>query len=101
MKRIRIIVLTIILALAACFGCAKEPAETQKEPLSEIDLVKDGKTEYSILLPEEAEEYEQTAADELRTFFEMATGILLEVNTDAGQVSTNEHVFSLGNTKLK
>lgn len=101
MKRIRIIVLTIILALAVCFGCAKEPAETQKEPLSEIDLVKDGKTEYSILLPEEAEEYEQTAADELRTFFEMATGILLEVNTDAGQVSTSDHVFSLGNTKLK
>ena len=68
MKKIIVIVLASLMALTMLFGCAKKE-EGETETFSGIDLVKDGKTEYSILLPENAEDMEQTAASELQTFF--------------------------------
>lgn len=100
MKKIIVIVLASLMALTMLFGCAKKE-EGETETFSGIDLVKDGKTEYSILLPENAEDMEQTAASELQTFFEMATGISLTVRTDDAAVTAQDHVISLGNTSLK
>ena len=49
MKKIIVIVLASLMALTMLFGCAKKE-EGETETFSGIDLVKDGKTEYSILL---------------------------------------------------
>ena len=53
------------------------------EPTGKM-LVTGGKTEYEIVLPQDATDLEQTAAEELSYFFDEATGILLRTRTDLG-----------------
>ncbi len=84
MKRWNKIICALLAATICCsaFACAKPKGETpQKPPVEEapiqdtdVDFVKDGKTSYRVLLPENPTPTESFAAGELRTFFKQATG---------------------------
>ena len=65
-------------------------------------IVKDGKTDYKIVLPENCSSTIKTAASELTTFFYEATGITLPVidDTKVSEVTESSQYISLGNTSL-
>ena len=68
---------------------------------TDIDLVKEGKTDYIIVIPAAADANERTASRELQAFFEEATGIKLTIKTDAGLVfNSNAKHLSIGNTTI-
>ena len=61
-------------------------------------LYRDGKTEYAILLPENASEAERFAGRELTAIFEKA-GVQIETVTDAGMTADPEKKYiAIGNT---
>ncbi|MBO4262928.1 MAG: DUF4838 domain-containing protein [Clostridia bacterium] len=62
-------------------------------------LLRNGKTEYKILLPEKPTERENFAAEELKSFFFEATGIALGVVSDE-RADLKEKYISLGKTLL-
>ena len=64
-------------------------------------LLKDGKTEYKVVVPEVLSTELSIARTELVTIFAEATGVTLEVITDAGlEHGENNKYISLGNTEL-
>ena len=65
-------------------------------------IVKDGKTDYKVVLPENCSSVIMTAASELTTFFYEATGITLPVIDDSqvSEVTASSQYISLGNTSL-
>ncbi len=67
---------------------------------TEIDLVKDGLTDYTVIYPEGNDEPAlNMAISELQVFFAQATGITLSVNTDKDyEWSEDSKVISLGYT---
>ena len=68
---------------------------------TEYDLVKDGATDYVIVVPEDAGEIIEFAAGELQYFLGEATGASFAVETDAGKsYSAASKYLSLGNTSL-
>ena len=74
----------------------------EEQPIEDtaIDLVKDGKSDYKILLPAVATDTENYASGELISFFKQATGISLPVVTDANGVDKNGKYLSIGDTTL-
>lgn len=68
--------------------------------LSDKDLVKDGKSDYTIVYPaEEQSEWVKLAVEELQTFFYQATGIMLPATTDTdAKAAGKTKVLSLGRT---
>lgn len=102
MKKIVAVILAAVLSAATFAGCAKEPdRQDNQNAFSQIDLVKDGKTEYAIVLPADPGQNEQTAAEELRTFFETATGITLPIRSEKAGDKAGDPVFALGDTAIK
>lgn len=72
-------------------------------PEADTYIVEGGRTEYQILLPSDANQYEIKAATELITFFKQATNITLKtVNepTEGIEHSDSAKYFSIGNTKM-
>ncbi len=65
-------------------------------------IVKNGKTDYKVVLPENCSSVVSTAASELTSFFYEATGITLPVVEDSQikEVTQNSQYISLGNTTL-
>lgn len=64
-------------------------------------LVKDGKTDYVVVVPSETSATINVAKDEFIDLFRMATGITLSIVKDAGLTHTeNGKYISLGETKL-
>jgi len=66
------------------------------------DFVKDGKTDYKIVVSSEANTLVANALTEFRYFFEKATGIKLDVVYDNGNMSHNDNqkYISIGETSL-
>ncbi len=106
MKRILCILLAIVIScsvfLVACDGCSEKPKyEEQTITRTDIVLFDGKKSEYKIVIPEKASEYETFAAEELVLFFEEATGVELEVIADTGLTHSEENkYFSIGQTSL-
>lgn len=120
MKKIISIFLALITAVTLV-SCGKKPDESQSDNKSDVKidnkynndklkwtsthwyegeetdgyLVKDGKTEYKILVPATLTEFITHAKDELTKFFAEATGITLETVTFA---ETGSKYISLGDT---
>ena len=72
-------------------------------PETDSYIVEDGRTEYQILIPSNANKYEIKAATELTAFFKQATGITLKtVNEPEEGCTHNDTVkyFSIGKTKM-
>lgn len=64
-------------------------------------LVKEGKSDYIVVLPKNANEYEELAVEELTSLFYEATGIRLPVVSDLNfTYSANAKVISVGKTAL-
>lgn len=95
----------IILALFICLttsGCNfLKQTENEEEIIVETDyyLVKDGKTDYTIVLPKDCDKNISFAAEELVQFFKEATGIKISVKSDDEIASIGEEGYiNLGNT---
>lgn len=67
---------------------------------SSFDLVKNGQSDYKILLSPDATDTEQYASGELVTFFKQATGITLPTVVDTGDMDKNGKYLSIGDTSL-
>jgi len=94
-------ILSCCFILSGCNGCKScndgKPEEDGSIPVSEGDyLVKDGASEYKILIPQDGDSIIDIAADELKSFFEEATTIELPV-TDDGQTVGGKFI-SIGET---
>lgn len=73
------------------------------EPLKETgyNLLENGETEYTIVLPSEAISCEQFAATELSNFLYSASGVRFETTTDADFDAQKGKYISLGATQLR
>ena len=96
-------ILSLALAAAFCIPVAAcAPDETGSGiPDTDIVLAEGGATEYSVVIPSEAEASETYAAELLAEQFEAATGAEIEVRTDGGAaLDENAKILSVGNTSV-
>ncbi len=122
-KRIFSLLLGAICACTCLVGCkddhsedssaSLEPARTKYQftdgvhdltaPVTSELMIKNGKTDYKILMPADADSYLFVAEKELKYFFEEATGVTLETVTepkDGFTHTADAKYISLGNTKM-
>lgn len=117
-KRIFSLILSAICACSCLVSCKdkQETLEPQRSKYTFTDgvhdlsavetnefMVKDGKTDYKILMPSDADSYLFVAEAELKYFFEEATGVKLETvsESEAGFAHTADAKYiSLGNTQM-
>ena len=96
----RIIILIFILSIVlSCVGCDQNTAETEAE-LKVVEgqyLANDGKSEYKIVIPEDASSLVRVGAAEFKNFFLEATGVNLPVVTDK-EVTVDDKFISIGQT---
>ncbi len=71
-------------------------------PFTDQDFIKNGKCDYTLIVPEIASTYIRTAQQEFCYFFKKATGFDMKTATDAGLGghSANTKYISLGETSL-
>ena len=113
MKKLFLFLLAIVLGAGAFLtGCSDGNTGGQSErkydtvhrldsTVGTHDLVKDGATDYRIVIPASATSWQTTAAAELTTFFKQATGITLETITDdQAEYSSQAEYLSIGQNKL-
>ena len=67
--------------------------------VSDKYFVKSGATDYVIVIPENSDDILKTASQELRNFFNEATGIRPAVYTDVDELPTDVQIISLGQTR--
>ena len=67
--------------------------------VSDKYFVKSGTTDYVIVIPENSDDILKTASQELRNFFNEATGIRPAVYTDVDELPNDVQIISLGQTK--
>ena len=120
-NRIITIILALILCLSVFAGCGDngdggdatssgvkrytytDGIHIYTAPETEDYIVKDGKTDYQIVIPENADAYALWAAEDLVQYFNQATGLLLNVITESGEGlvhNENNKYISIGKTKL-
>lgn len=105
MKRITSLILVLVILcgalLVGCDGCSEETVDHETINFSDTYVYDGKKSDYKIVIPQEATDYEKFASEELVTFFEQGTGVKLEVITDEGLTHSAENkYFSLGRTTL-
>ncbi len=90
------------VVIAGCNGCSDDPDTNNSEvTLTDIVVFDGRKSEYKVVIPADATEYEQFASQELVQFFEQATGVKLEVIDDKGlSYSEDAKYFALGRTTI-
>ncbi len=89
-----------VLSLSACNeeegGNTETPAQVA---YTDIDLVKNNTSEYSVVIPAGNDETVAFAASELVTFFEQATGYELPIKTDTGvRYDEDQKIISIWET---
>ena len=107
MKKIISILLATFM-LFCCFSCSDNKGTNSStdevitdEILTSEYILKNGRTDYAIVLPENSNSYEETAASELSLLFYEATGISLStIRNDELTHNDTAHYFSIGNTSL-
>ena len=67
--------------------------------VSDKYFVKSGTTDYVIVIPENSDDILKTASQELRNFFNEATGVRPAVYTDVDELPNDVQMISLGQTK--
>jgi hypothetical protein len=83
----------------ACGGSHENGGEEQLAVVEGEYLYKNGISEYSILIRDDANYYESFAADELTLNLQRATGNGLAIVTES-EIKDTSHVISLGHTSL-
>ncbi len=102
MKKLTVKIISLVIMavlLVSCFGVLAY-AVTDRIANSKYNLVKDGKSDYIIAIPLDADTDLKTAASELVTMLEMSTGVKLESITEDRLNGRTEKIISLGNTAL-
>ncbi len=97
-RKIISLVLALVL-LTACFGEVVY-ATIRGLSSSEYNIIENGKSDYVIVLPIDADTDLKTASSELITMLEMSTGVKLESITEDRLNGRTEKIISLGNTQL-
>ena len=99
--------ISVILSVLLVFGvsaCGKKQSadgnHTDGASESDIYFVRNGRSEYRILLPEGADDVLLFAANELNYFLQETASLTLEVVYDDGTASVSDHYLSIGNTSL-
>lgn len=100
--------LVLVLLLSCLTGCSGNPTTTEvptipTEPehstlIEGKYIVKDGKTDYVLVVPEACLQYEQLAAEEFTTFIQQATGCEFQTVADTSLTGTEKYI-SIGSTK--
>ena len=101
-----------LLLLPILAGCHKDPVASSSSttedwssssslPVTAYAIAADGKSDYSIVIPEDASGDVTFAASELQTFFADATGITLPILSDTNlSFDEDKPYFSLGKTSI-
>lgn len=88
-----IISLIVLFSFTSLFGCSKKDNNNY--------LVKEAKSEYKIVISENAGSLIETSAQELQNLFNQATGVLLPIVTDKDLTHNESNTYlSIGNNKL-
>ena len=104
-KHLILLLPTLCLSLGACTKHAPEDTVNSEESSSDVPsivtgkyFVKDGKSDYQIVVPETADANVLFASSELQYFVERSTGVTLPIVKDSTLSSFDGHYFSLGQT---
>ena len=103
LKRMLVFTLSSFMAFATACGDDPDPTPEEKKGLKDTDivLVSNGQSDYTVVVPTESTAAEDYAADMLITQFERATGVSLSVREDNGQkLDANQKVLSIGRTSI-
>ncbi len=98
MKKIITLILTVILLLGTISfsGCENDDGKMSGEY-----IVKDGKTNYTIVIPSNPSQQLEFAASEFKNFVKESTGVNIPVLTDDNvSVDDGKKYISIGETKL-
>ena len=107
-KSKNLVLLLSTLCLSAC-SCAGQPPLTSEDSKTSSDVpavdtgkyfVQDGKSDYQIVVPSDADANVLFASSELQYFVERSTGVTLPIVKDVTLPSKEGHFFSLGSTTL-
>lgn len=100
-KRLGVIIATVLAAVmtVTCFGTLFSACGVDKGVANGAYIVKQGKSDYEIVIPDDANDGERNGSKELQLFFEKATGIVLPIVTDSGKTEGGKY-FSIGNTSF-
>lgn len=86
-------------------SCANDAGEKDADngviTSTDIDLVKGGKSDYVVVVSDDATNYETYAAEELVLYLEESTNCRLNIVTDSGKTfNQNDKVISIGRTDI-
>lgn len=109
-KRVLALFLAGIMAVSSLSGCTssanndnitfekakRNVRKTIKE--SDLDFVKDGKSDWTIIIPDDVTENEKFAAEEMQLFVKQATGVELGTKSES-KVKGDVKGLYIGNTK--
>ena len=108
-KFVKSMICFALCACAALSAACKEESQKTSDPATGFEdtgvvLAENGKTDYTVVIPAKASEYEEFAASELQTRFEEATGAALPLvyDTDEKAVySENAKLISISDTDVQ
>lgn len=102
LKKWSAVLVSIVLTVGCFAACSNKSNQesTIQTSTTGYKLVKDGKTEYQILLPEEPSDEETIAASEMSFFFTEATGLTMTITYETDETANNGKYISIGETKL-
>lgn len=96
--------IAFLLSLAACKNTENQQAASNEDvfvisdPTTDTYVIKNGISPYKILVPENASDQLQFAANDFQFFFKEITGVELEITTKADNVQGK--YFSIGKTPI-
>ena len=104
------VAITLMLFLTQCKGLGKgvqtetptqQGTHSFEYKVTDKDFIKDGKTDYTVVIPDDASDLIKTAAQEFRYLFSTATGISIKtgVDTNLSHNASNKYI-SIGETSL-
>lgn len=91
--------LVTLLGLAACHDTPEATPSGEQIKTTNTYVVKNGVSPYKILIPEEVSVQLQFAASDFQFFFKEATGVTLEIVTEADDLKGK--YFSIGETAIQ
>lgn len=99
-KKILCLCLSLVLCASFMISCSNSKPENEGENVltfTEEYLVRDGHTDYKIVIPSQATNNESLAAETVAKYLEMATGTSFDIVFD-NVVSSNTKIISVGET---
>lgn len=99
----------IVICCFSLFACTDKKKESDKNSITQTDvaLVKNGQTDFVVVLPDSASDYEKYASEELVLYMKEATNATFPVYTDkqlgitaSGKLDETRKVISIGKTAL-